>query len=367
MEFTMKKPPIKNNQQRSYKRMLALHISILVVSIVAILTRAFIAVPDGETWSSEGLFKTFLMLAVGASVSIIIELIYALSEGKAQDFAQYKRLIDPINTGLLIALLLPTATPIYALVIGVAVAVYAAKIVYGGYGYYIFNPVLVGVLFIQITFALQINVTGTPLMLLKAIFEGGSYEFKYLDLLIGNYEALAIGSTSAIVLLGLLAYLIINKVVDLRTSGAYIATIALISLIIGFVNFGANLVMLNFMVVNLITGMALFGAVFLISETITSPTSRETKIIYAVIVGVLTMIVRVLGKNVEGVAFAILFGNMITPFLNRTVKLSNAKSLRNTLIFAGVFVLVAGFALGFILQGQLIEIYQGVLVLGGLN
>lgn len=366
MEFTMKKPPIKSNQQRSYKRALALHISLIVVSIVAILTRAFIAVPEGATWAPDALFASFLMIAVAAGTSVIIELIYAITEGKANEFASYKRLVDPISTGLLIALLLPTSTPIYALVIATAIAVYAGKLVFGGYGYYIFNPALVGVLFVNISFESQIVYGDTPLYLLKGILDGGVFEFNYLDLLIGNYEAVAIGSTSIIVLLGVLVYLVINKVIDIRTSGAFIATVALVSAIIGFVNFG-GITMVHYMLVNLMTGLTMFGAIFLVSESITSPTSRETKIIYAVIIGVLTMMVRVLGQEVEGVVFAVLFGNMITPFLNRTVKRSNSKSLTKTLIFAVVFILIAGFALGFILQGNLIEIYQGVAVLGGIN
>ena len=305
------------------------------------------------------------MLAVGVSVSVLIELLYSLTEGKAQEFTKYKLLVDPINTGLLIALLLPTTTPIYVLVLAVAVGVYAGKIVFGGYGYYIFNPVLVGVLFAQISFESQLIVEGTPLLMLKDALAGGSANFNLVNLLVGNYEAIAIGGTAAVLLIIVFAYLSINKVIDLRSSGTFVLSIVLISLGIGFVNFDTN-GMLMYTVVNLLTGLTLFGAVFLVSETATSPTSRETKIIYAVVIAILTMAVRVLGTNAEGVVFAILFGNMITPFLNRTVQRSNKNTLLKTALISLAVVIATGFILGFILQGRFLELFNATAWIGGI-
>ncbi|AIO18673.1 Electron transport complex protein RnfD [Candidatus Izimaplasma bacterium HR1] len=366
MEFTTKKPPIKTNQERSYKKLLTLHISLIIVSLGAIFTRAFIPLlEEGAQWAPDELFKSFLMLAVGVGVSVLLELLYALTEGKAQEFTKYKRLVDPINTGLLIALLLPTVTPIYVLVLAVVVGVYAGKIVFGGYGYYIFNPVLVGVLFANISFASQMIVEGTPLLMLKDALAGGASNFNLANLLVGNYEAVAIGSTAAVLLIILFIYLLINKVVDLRSSGVFVLSVILISLGIGFVNFDLN-GMLVYTLVNLLTGLTLFGAVFLISETISSPTSRETKIIYAVVIAILTMAVRVLGTNPEGIVFAVLFGNMITPFLNRTVKRSNKSTFIKTVVISLFVVILTGLVLGFILQGRFIELFNATALMGGL-
>jgi electron transport complex protein RnfD len=120
------------------------------------------------------------------------------------------------------------------------------------------------------------------------------------------------------------------------------------------------------MLVNLLTGLTLFGAVFLVSEAVSSPTSRETKIIYAVVIAVLTMAVRVLGTNPEGIIFAVLFGNMITPFLNRTVKRSNKRTFITTALVSLAVVIFTGLVLGFILQGRLIEIYDVSVLIGGI-
>jgi len=365
MEFTTKKPPIKSNQGRSYKNQLTLHFSLVVVSLAAIFTRALIPVLEDSTWGPDQMFKTFLMLAVGAGVSVLIELLYALTEGKSHEFSKYSRLVNPINTGLIIALLLPTSTPIYVLILAVLVGVYAGKIVFGGYGYYIFNPALVGVLFANISFETQIIYGATPLLQLKESLSGGAANFEVFNLLFGNYDSVAIGSTAAVLLILVFIYLLINKVVDLRSSGTFILGVVIISLGIGFVNFGFN-GMMSYMLVNLLTGLTLFGAVFLVSETVSSPTSRETKIIYAVVIAVLTMAVRVLGTNPEGIIFAVLFGNMITPFLNRTVKRSNKRTFIITASVSLAVVIFTGLILGFILQGRLIEIYDVATLIGGI-
>ena len=352
MKFVTKKPPIVANHSRSYKRSLNLHISLIIISLVAIATRAFIA---GE-FDNEVVFKTIMMLVLAALVSIIIEIIYAVQHGTSHEFKEYSRLIDPINSGLLIALLLPVSTPYYALFLAVFIGVFIAKIVYGGYGYYIFNPALVGVLFVQLTFANYLTYGDTPLVLLAQTLEGVTVNFNMLDLLIGNYEAVALGSTSVIVLVGLFGYLLLNKVIDYRLSGTFILTIVVISFLIGYINFGAGAI--SFTIVNLITGLTMFGAVFLVSESVSSPTSREAKLIYAVVIAIMTMIVRVLGDAIEGVVFAVLLGNMITPYLNRTVTRSNKQTLLKTSNVLAVVVVFTGAVLGFILQGRLIDIFQ---------
>ncbi len=362
MNFKTKKAPIVNNSQRTFKRSITLHFALIVLSITAISLKAL----SDVTNPLDIAFKTFTMLVIAALVSVIIEVFYAISDKKISKFESYKGFVDPINTGLIIALLLPSVTPIYVLVLAVIIGVYIGKLVFGGYGYYIFNPALVGVLFAQISFGIQLTVSGTPLQLLKQAIEGQTIIFNLKDLFIGNYEAIAIGSTSIIILLIIFVYLLVSKVIDFRISGTFLITVFILTLGIGFVNFyvaGDLSGVYNYVVINMITGLTMFGAVFLVSESVSSPTSRETKIVYAVVVALLTVAVRVLGKEIEGVVFAVLFGNMITPFLNRTVKRSDKKALIKTLIILFVFVLFSAIALGFIVQNNAADLYGAV---GGL-
>jgi electron transport complex protein RnfD len=362
MNFKTKKAPIVNNSQRTFKKSITLHFALIVLSIATVTLKAFSDVSD----PLDIAFKAFTMLVVGALVSVIVEVFYAISDKKISKFESYKGFVDPINTGLIIALLLPSVTPIYVLVLAVVIGVYIGKLVFGGYGYYIFNPALVGVLFAQISFGIQLTVSGTPLQLLKQAIEGQTIIFNLKDLFIGNYEAIAIGSTSVIILLIIFVYLLVTKVIDFRISGTFLITVFLLTLGIGFVNFyvaGDLSGIYNYVVINMITGLTMFGAVFLVSESVSSPTSRETKIVYAVVVALLTVAVRVLGKEVEGVVFAVLFGNMITPFLNRTVKRSDKKALIKTLIISFVIVVFSAIALGFIVQNNAADLFEAV---GGL-
>ncbi|MCK5388119.1 MAG: RnfABCDGE type electron transport complex subunit D [Candidatus Izimaplasma sp.] len=366
MEFITKKPPIVRNSQRTYKRSMNLHFALIIIAIAAVVLKAFTSVPEflaGEaTYTAlDQSFKVFLMLAVGAFTSVVIELFYSLSEGSTKKFDSYKGFVDPINTGLIIALLLPTVTPIYVLVLAVVVGVYAGKLVFGGYGYYIFNPALIGVLFANISFSAQLGVGDTPLKLLKRALNGETFNITNMtELFIGNYDALAIGTTSVILLAIIFVYLLVTRVIDIRISGTFLLTVLIMSFGIGFINFymaGNMTGVINYVLINLVTGFTLFAAVFLISEPVSSPTSRETKMIYAVVVAVLMMLVRILGNETEGIVFAILFGNMITPFINRTVKRSDKKSFLKTSLILLFSVLFITISIGFILQAKLIGIY----------
>ena len=124
--------------------------------------------------------------------------------------------------------------------------------------------------------------------------------------------------------------------------------------------------MVSYVIVNLFTGLTLFAAVFLVSESVSTPTSRETKLVFAVLVAVLMMMFRTLSDNAEGVVFAVLFGNMITPLINRTVKRSTKGSLIKTVAVLAVFVVIVTVAIGFILQSQLIALNDVEAMIGGI-
>lgn len=363
MNFIMKKPPIVMNSQRTFKKSFTLHFALIVVAIGTIVLKAFTAVTDGT--SLDLAFKSLAMIILASVFSVVIEIFYALSEKNTKKFESYSGYVDPINTGLLIALLLPSTTPFYVLALAVFVGVYAGKLVFGGYGFYIFNPALVGVLFANISFKSQLLLENTPLQLLKNAIEGDSITFNTTQLLLGNYQEIAIGSTSVILLGLVFIYLLITKVIDFRISGTFLLSVLVITFGVGFINFyspGDMSVVYDYVLINMITGLTVFGAVFLISEPVSSPTTRETKIIYAVIVAVFMMLVRTLGAQTEGLVFAILFGNMITPLINRTVKRSNTRGLVKTLIASVIIVALVTVALGLIVQSRLPEVLS---IMGG--
>ena len=354
MNFITKNPPIVMNSQRTYKRSFTLHFVLIIVAVAAIILKVFTALPNAAAYTAlDQTFKVFLMLVTGIFVSLLIEFIYSLSKKTTKKFKAYKGFVDPINTGLLIALLLPTITPIYVLALAVVVGVFVGKILFGGHGNYVFNPVLVGVLFADLVFSSQLVVTDTPLMLLKKALNEGTFQINNLtELIIGNYDALAIGTTSLALLLFAFTYLCITRVIDLRISGIFLLTVLVISFGIGYINFyvaGDMSEVFGYTLINMITGFTMFAAVFLISETVSSPTSRETKMIYAVVIAAIMMTVRTLGTQTDGIVIAILFGNMITPIINRIVKRSNTKTLVKTSLFLVLVIALATFSLAYFL------------------
>lgn len=376
MKFITKKPPIVTNGEHTYKRSLTLHIALIIAALAAIILNGFYTYPvfeDVTPLFNSGLeqsFKVFSMIAIASMIAVVIELFYSLFEGDTTKFSSYKGFVDPINTGILIALLLPINTPIFVLALAVFVGVYIGKLVFGGFGFYIFNPALVGALFAFSAFGADHLAQDlvTPLELLKTAITTNS-AFIMSDvwpLLIGNYQSISIGSTSVIVLLLLFAYLCVTKVIDLRISGTYLLTVVVMSFGIGGILFGFGEMALNYVLINLITGIAVFGAVFFVSETVSTPTSRETKLVYAVTVAILMMVFRTLSSNVEGLIYAVLFGNMITPFLNRTVKKSNKKALIKTLIGITIAVVGVTFIIGFMLKGQIEESTVSAIMFGGI-
>ncbi|QVK21404.1 RnfABCDGE type electron transport complex subunit D [Mycoplasmatota bacterium] len=282
-------------------------------------------------------------------VSFIVEVLFAVT---AKKFTTIKDLYFKENLlmiPLLTVLLLPLHTPIFVIIIATIVGVWIGKLVFGGYGFSIFNPAIVGVLFANLSFKSQLAMPDGiiyPLQRLKdatANLSIAGLNPHHLLLVDGGY-GMAIGTASVGLLILLIVVLSIIRAIDWRISLTYLVTVFGITFVMGKFFFAQE---------QILTGLVIFGALFLVTDDVTSPTSRETKIVYAVIVGLLTVMIRTIGSNLEGVLFAVLLGNLITPFLNRTVKRSNLISLAKALVFAVIVIVAAGAALNAILEGRI--------------
>jgi electron transport complex protein RnfD len=217
-----------------------------------------------------------------------------------------------VITGLLLALILPPGVPLWVPVFGAIFAISIGKMVFGGLGHNIFNPALVGRVFlaasfpnIMTTWILPDGVTGaTPLGLLK--LEG--IKTSYMQLFLGNVGG-SIGETSAIALLVGAAFLFYMKIIDWRIPATYIGTIALGALIFG-----------QDPLFHILAGGLLIGALFMATDYVTSPLSKNGKLIFGFGCGFLTIILRLFSGYPEGVMFAILLMNTATPLIDRFTK-----------------------------------------------
>jgi Na+-transporting NADH:ubiquinone oxidoreductase subunit B len=224
-------------------------------------------------------------------------------------------------TGLIFPLVLPPTTPLWVVAVGIIVGVFFGKEVFGGTGRNIFNPALVGRLFITIGFPQIMSATwqapftdaittATPL----AVFKSTAEISPYLDLLIGNVA----GSMGEVFRIGIIAggiFLLISKVANWRVPALYLASVAVFSLI-------GNLISPDTIappLFQLLSGGLLFGAFFMATDPVTSPFNNESKYIYGALCGLLTVVIRTYSGYTEGVMFSIIFMNAVTPLLDHFV------------------------------------------------
>ena len=219
-----------------------------------------------------------------------------------------------IVTGILLALVLPPTTPIWMTMLGSAFSIIVAKSFFGGLGANIFNPALAGRAFMFVSFPSELGATwlqpgadaissATVLSTIKA----GSFAANsdtYLQYFLGN-RAGCIGETSIILILLAFIYLFVTRIIDGKATISMVATVALATWISG-----------GDVVMALISGGLLFGAVFMVTDYATTPVTSWGRIAFGIGCGLITFLIRKFGGYPEGVMFSILIMNAVTPFLN---------------------------------------------------
>ncbi|MBW8035108.1 MAG: RnfABCDGE type electron transport complex subunit D [Planctomycetes bacterium] len=226
-------------------------------------------------------------------------------------------------TGLIFPLVLPPSTPSWIVAVGVVFGTMFGKEMFGGTGRNIFNPALVGRLFITIAFpatmttnwkmpfaAADAVTVATPLSAFKT--EGITASFT--DLLIGN-TAGSMGETCRIVIILGGIFLILTKVSNWRVPVCYISTVFLFALI------GNHFLPERIAppVFQVFAGGLLFGAFFMATDPVTSPFTRTGKYIFGISCGILTVLIRSFSGYVEGVMFSIVIMNAFNPLIDQIV------------------------------------------------
>jgi len=255
-------------------------------------------------------FKLRGALVIGLSVISAV-----LTELTIQKLTKQKVTIkdgSAVLTGLLLALILSPLVPFWIPIIGALFAVAIGKQIFGGLGHNIFNPALVGRAFLvaswpalMTTWLLIDGTTGaTPLTLLK--LEG--IKTTYSNLFLGNIGG-CIGETSAIALLIGAAFLFYKKVIDWKIPTTYIGTVFIFALIFR-----------QDPIFHILAGGLLIGAFFMATDYVTSPITKNGKLIFGFGCGFLTIILRLFSGYPEGVMFSILLMNAATPLIERYTK-----------------------------------------------
>ena len=224
--------------------------------------------------------------------------------------------LSAIVTGLLVAASLPANTPLWILIVGDFIAIVVVKQMFGGLGDNFANPAVTARIVLAVSFAGQLAsysvadkllgidlvTRATPLMIAK---EGSQAIPSFMDLLLGNHAG-CIGETSIAALLAGGLFLLLTGIIDLWAPLTFIGTTVLFTWATG-----ADPVL------HLMSGALILAAFFMVTDYVTSPTTIPGKIIFGVGAGLITGLLRIYSAMPEGVSFAILFMNILTPHIER--------------------------------------------------
>ena len=260
-------------------------------------------------------WKALLMIAVCVATTVLSEFLFNLLTKKEQTVTD----LSAVVTGLILALSLPAKANIFHCIVGSVFAIVVVKCLFGGIGCNFANPAATARVFLIIAFSASIGgatapalggvdlvASATPLEIIK--FGSDTTLPSLLDMFLGN-RAGAIGETSALALILGGIYLIFRRVIKWHVPVIYIATVFLLSLIIK-----QDLTVALYQVLG---GGLVIAAFFMITDYSTTPINTLGKMVFAFGCGVITVLIRFWGAYPEGVSFAILLMNILSPYIEK--------------------------------------------------
>lgn len=362
MKFSLEKAPHLSSPKSTRKIMTILSISLLVLGIYAI------------TWYflNAGInygVNAILIFVVSVLTSVLCDALWAIPELRNKKVTSVKerfknwglKILDSYGyvSGLIFALLLPVGTTLYVVFIGAFVGTFLVKSIFGGFGKNIFNPAITARILVGVSFPSALSTTlGDDVA--TTISSGASITtatsnlgwttnlqgISFSNMLMGNYRG-TLGETFAFLIILIGVVLIALKVIDWRIPTFYIGSILLTTIVMGLAS-GLGVYSFEFGLRNVLLGGALFGAVFCLTDPVTSPTSRQGKIIFAVGAALLTCLIRYQASSVEGVGFSIMLMNILAPLIDRLCVSNSDKKIgikagtiggivALTMVFGGVY------------------------------
>lgn len=252
--------------------------------------------------------RALAVIAVCVISCVGFEALFNLITKKDQTIGDFSAVL----TGLLLALNLPANIPLWQCVIGALFAIIVVKCLFGGIGHNLVNPAITARVFMLVAFG-SMAVAAFPVDTVAGATPLSAEKMPTLiTLFLGNYGG-AIGETCTLALIIGGVYLLIRKVITWHIPVVFILTVFVFSFFYkGFDAVSAlSLVM---------SGGLFIGAIFMATDYVTSPATAWGKVIFAVGAGVLTCLIRYYGTYPEGVSFAILFMNILTPYISKWTK-----------------------------------------------
>ena len=259
-------------------------------------------------------YRALLVILVSVLAAVVTEFVYEKLVKRPVTIGDWSAVV----TGMILAVNLPATLPLWMAALGSVFAILVVKQLFGGLGQNFMNPALAGRCFLLISFGSQMTAfpvvdgisAATPLSAMKAGESGD-----LLQMFIGNYSG-CIGETSVLAILLGAGYLLFKKVISIRIPGIYILSTMVFIVILNLVT-GNGMPTGSYLLAHLFGGGLLIGAFFMATDYVTSPITPMGQVIYALLIGFLTALFRVVGKSAEGVSYAIIISNMAVPLIEK--------------------------------------------------
>jgi len=262
-------------------------------------------------------FRALLVVLTCVLTTVVSEYVFNIAVKKEQTVFD----LSAIVTGLILGLSLHADTPVWQCIIGSAFAIVVVKCLFGGLGANFANPAVTGRVFLLVCFSTTIAggaipffssnpdlVAGaTPLEVMR----GGGDLPSLMDMFLG-FKGGAIGEASILAILIGFIYLVARRVIYFETPVVMVGSVFLLSLVVD----GD----LTTALYHVLAGGLVYAAVFMVTDYVTTPITRSGKMIFALGCGILTYLVRKYGQYYEGVSFAILFFNILAPYIEGWTK-----------------------------------------------
>lgn len=250
--------------------------------------------------------RSLAVIAITVASCVGFEALFALLVKREQTIGDLSAAV----TGLLLALNLPSNVPLWQCVIGSLFAMIVVKGLFGGLGCNPVNPAITARVFMLVAFGsmakaafptvVDTTAGATPL--------ASDTATSISDLLLGLHGG-AIGETCAVALLAGFVYLLARKVISWHIPTVFVATVFVLSFLFEGMELTAALAAV-------LSGGLLIGAIFMATDYVTSPATPWGKVIFGLGAGLITVLIRYFGVYPEGVSFAILFMNILTPYID---------------------------------------------------
>lgn len=349
MKFAFHVSPNLQTRNSTQQIMRDLTIGLAVVFAAAVIYYCM-------AWGMNYGLQAILLLACSLATTFVCEAVYA--KARKQDIKDVITHSFGWVTSLILVMMCPISITPYAVIIATFFAIAIGRLVFGGFGYNIYNPAAVGRAVIFASFsgaATNLVTSATPTGVLASTFRwlpGTEAALQsFLDytggwggLLLGTYPG-AIGETFSLLILVVGVFLIVRNVIDWRIPVFYLGTIFVITLVIaileGIGSYHGIPGWLWYPALHLLTGGVIFGGVFMLTDPVTAPTVPSGRIFFAMCAAVITVLIRMKGNLPEGCLYSILIMNTFTPLIESALDAPQLKQMKKAWIMIGCAAVAA--------------------------